>query len=153
MTNENLVSEIINRLGGDRNIESAINCMTRIRVQVRDDSSINDDGLKELDGVLGVVHNQPKYLEIVVGPGKARKCIDIFREKGIPAAVPEAGSVANAPEQVVSPSGEAVKKDKGLRLLKRFSQIFAPLIPGITAAGICAGLASLMADRSNQMLP
>ena len=146
MTNENLVSEIINRLGGDRNIESAINCMTRIRVQVRDDSSINDDGLKELDGVLGVVHNQPKYLEIVVGPGKARKCIDIFREKGIPAAVPEAGSVANAPEQAVSPSGEAVKKDKGLRLLKRFSQIFAPLIPGITAAGICAGLASLMAQ-------
>ena len=141
MTNENLVSEIINRLGGDRNIESAINCMTRIRVQVRDDSSIKDDELNELDGVLGIVHNQPKYLEIVVGPGKARKCIDIFRKKGIPGAASEAGNKASPPEQAVSPSGEVVKKGKGRCLLKRFSQIFAPLIPGITAAGICAGLA------------
>lgn len=144
MTNENLVSEIINRLGSNSNIESAINCMTRIRVQVRDDSSIKDDELKELDGVLGVIHNQPNYLEIVVGPGKARKCIEIFREKGVPGAAPEAGNDAPMPEQAVSPSGETVKKDKGWRLLKRFSQIFAPLIPGITAAGICAGLASLM---------
>ncbi len=144
MTNEELVSGIIERLGGRENIVSAINCMTRIRVVVRDDPAVRDDLLKELPGVLGVVHDQPKYLEVVVGPGKARKCVDILREKGIPGVSPENGDSGNVPEKPAFSSGDAEKDDSGRRLLKRFSRIFAPLIPGITAAGICAGIASLI---------
>ncbi len=143
MTNEELVSGIIEQLGGRENIDAAINCMTRVRVQLRDDTSVRDDALKQLDGVLGVVHNQKDYIEVVVGPGRAKKCIDLFREKGIPGFSSASGSAGTAPQTVSEAGG---KKEIHKLLLKKFSQIFAPLIPGITAAGICAGLASLISQ-------
>ncbi len=143
MTNEELVSGIIERLGGAANIDTAVNCMTRLRVTLRDESSVREEALKELDGVLGVVHNQKNYFEIVVGPGRAKKCTDLFRKKGIPGLAAE-GRVDERSDGETAASGSL--KKTGRILLKRFSQIFAPLIPGITAAGICAGLASLIAQ-------
>ena len=144
MTNEELVTEIIDRLGGYENVKSAVNCMTRVRVTVRDGTLIREEGLKALDGVLGVVRSRKNYCEIVVGPGKAKKCADIFRDRGIPGSAP--GGRSSDAETMTAGSG---KKASPRNLLKQFGQIFAPLIPGITAAGICAGLASLL----SQLIP
>ena len=138
MTNDELVVAIIENLGGSENILTALNCMTRIRVVLRDESAVHGEALKEIDGVLGVVHNQKDYFEIVVGPGRAKKCIDLFRQKGIPGA-------RDAAETGSSAAGSSLKGKAG-GILKSFSRIFAPLIPGITAAGICAGLASLISQ-------
>ena len=84
MTEEELAKQIIEDVGGVKNIASAFNCMTRVRIFVHDDSAVQDDALGALDGVLAVVHNQKNYLEVVVGPGKCRKCIEAFRAIGIP---------------------------------------------------------------------
>ena len=43
--------------------------MTRIRVQLRDDALVQEDALKNVNGVLGLVHNRKDYVEVVVGPG------------------------------------------------------------------------------------
>ncbi len=144
MTYDELAKGIIDCAGGAENITSAINCMTRVRMHVRRDDLIRDDALRAVDGVMAVIHNQQGYLEVVVGPGTSRKCIDVFRALGIP---PAAGSTRPV-------SGQAARADgpeRGIRarikpLLKTFGQIFVPLIPGIIAAGICAGLASLIAQ-------
>ena len=79
MTYEELAKGIIECVGGAENIASAINCMTRVRIRVNRDDAVRDDDLRALDGVLSVTHNQQGYLEVVVGPGKSRKCIDVFR--------------------------------------------------------------------------
>lgn len=54
MTNENLAAEIIKNLGGAGNIQSAANCMTRLRAQVVDKNKIAVDAIKNLEGVSGV---------------------------------------------------------------------------------------------------
>ena len=86
MTNEELVRQSLENLGGKQNVVSATNCMTRLRIEVKDASKINEEAIKKIEGVLGVVHDRPGYVEIVVGPGKCRKCADICRSMGIPAA-------------------------------------------------------------------
>ena len=138
MTNEALAGGIIEALGGKDNIEAAYNCMTRVRAFVKDDAAIREDALKGLEGVLAVTHNQPKYLEIVVGPGKADKCVDVFRARGIPGHAPK----ENAVQAAMNSGGRTSQR----AFLKRLGQIFAPLIPGIVAAGMCAGFASLIAQ-------
>ena len=96
MTNQELVKRALAELGGRENVVTATNCMTRLRVHVKDDSQVNDDTLKQIEGVLGVVHDRANYVEIVVGPGKSRKCADICAEMGIPAAADESDlSTAN----------------------------------------------------------
>jgi len=144
LTYEELSKGIIECVGGTENIASAINCMTRVRIRVNRDDAVRDDDLRALDGVLSVTHNQQGYLEVVVGPGKSRKCIDVFRSLGIPSAAPEAQGVSEKSEDHISPKAGVPVRLKSI--LKTFGQIFAPLIPGVIAAGICAGVASLISQ-------
>ena len=94
MTNQELSLKILELVGGRENVNSATNCMTRLRIHVKDDGAIQDEALKGVEGVLGLVHDQPNYVEVVVGPGKSRKCSDIFKDMGIPVSA-ESGVAAS----------------------------------------------------------
>ena len=137
-----LAEKIIEYCGGKENIVCAVNCMTRVRVTTINDGDIRTDELEALDGVLRVEHERENYVEVVVGPGKSRECVDVLRGLGIPEA-PEDG------EETTDDKREAHhdESEKGIRrFLSFFGQIFAPLIPGIIAAGLCAGIAGLISQ-------
>ena len=151
MTSEELARAVIELAGGRDNIISAINCMTRVRILVRSDEAVNDNELKKLKGVLAVNHSQNGYLEVVVGPGKSRECILVFRSSGIPGAQEKtdtSGGISGIREdKVPSVNISHAGGPQGIqRLMKIFGQIFAPMIPGVIAAGICAGIASFISQ-------
>ncbi len=134
---------MIRLLGGAGNIVSVNNCMTRLRVSVREEAAVAEDQLRTAEDVMGLVHDREGYYEIVVGPGKARKYADQCRAAGL-----SAGSGEGKPEQRPSP-GKQRNRPEGSRLksgLKTLGEIFVPLIPGIIAAGLCAGFAALIAQ-------
>ena len=142
MTNEELVTAVLEKVGQRDNVIFITNCMTRLRINVKDDAAIDEAGLKAIEGVMGVVHDRPSYVEVVVGPGKVRKCADVCAEMGIPTT----GTATT--ENSWKANKEAVKanqKSNPVRnALKIFGEIFVPLIPGVIAAGICAGLNTLI---------
>ena len=142
MTNEELVRQSLENLGGKQNVVSATNCMTRLRIEVKDASKINEEAIKKIEGVLGVVHDRPGYIEIVVGPGKCRKCADICRSMGIPAAGEASTKNDWQANKAAVKAGQKQSKIKSM--LKTFGDIFVPLLPGVIAAGLCSGLATLM---------
>ena len=146
MTNEELVKQALEKLGGRENVKTATNCMTRLRIHVKDDAKVSDDALKQIEGVLGVVHDRPNYVEIVVGPGKSRKCADICAGMGIPAAEDANADVSTDNDWKANKAAvKAGQKDNRLKsMLKTFGEIFVPLIPGVIAAGLCSGLATLL---------
>lgn len=76
MTNQELSRKILELVGGKKNVVSATSCMTRLRIQLKDRSLANIPGLKATEGVLGVVEDAT--LQVVLGPGKARKVCDLF---------------------------------------------------------------------------
>ena len=142
MTNEELVRQSLENLGGRSNVISATNCMTRLRIEVKDDAKINEEAIKKIEGVLGVVHDRPGYIEIVVVPGKCRKCADICRSMGIPAAGEASTKNDWQANKAAVKAGQ--KQNKIKSMLKTFGDIFVPLLPGVIAAGLCSGLATLM---------
>ena len=126
MINEELIKSIISLVGGEKNIGSVTNCMTRLRVNVLDDNAVQDEELRKLPEILAVNHNTKNYVEIVIGPGKARQCADLLREMGF--TTPAQKTVFTPPEQGASDAGvQTILK----RLCRDFGRIFAPLIPGI----------------------
>lgn len=149
MTNEMLVNKILEYVGTRENVESVTNCMTRLRIHVKDDSKIDESKLKATEGVLGLVHDQMNYIEVVVGPGKCRKCADICKEMGIPTSVDTSQKNMSTTNDWQA-NKEAVKakqkQGKIKTMLKTFGEIFAPLIPGVIAAGLCSGFATLIAQ-------
>lgn len=138
MTNQELSKQILELVGGKANVISASNCMTRLRIQLKDNSLVKVKELKETEGVLGVVEDVT--LQVVLGPGKARKVCDIF--------VVDAGVQNVTTEQSWQENKAAMKagqKDSALkRGLRTIASIFIPMIPAIIAAGLFNGLASLM---------
>lgn len=149
MKNEELVQKILENVGGKANVLAATNCMTRLRLDVKDDKAINEEGLKGLDGVMGIVHDKVGYVEVVVGPGRCRKCSDICAEMGIPSstnATLTATSTENDWKTNKANVKAAQKQGRIKTMLKTFGEIFVPLIPGVIAAGICSGLATLLAQ-------
>ena len=55
MDYKNLAKEILDDLGGTGNINSFTNCMTRLRVNIKDPGLVDSGKIKALKGVLGVV--------------------------------------------------------------------------------------------------
>lgn len=49
MTNEELVRAVLEKVGGKDNVVTATNCMTRLRLEVREDAKIDEAGLKGIE--------------------------------------------------------------------------------------------------------
>ena len=85
MTNQELAKEILALVGGKSNVVKAGNCMTRLRLTVKDEAAVDKEKLKVLEGVLGLV-DEGNSLQVVLGPGKVKKVADIFiNELGVSA--------------------------------------------------------------------
>lgn len=128
MTDREIVEEFAAGLGGRENIISLANCMTRLRVIVAKENKVREDDLRNIQKVLAVIHDGPGSYEVVVGPGNSRKMADIYHEK------------ENAPQRERMDTGKKSVRD----ILKVISDIFVPMIPGIIAAGLCGGFASMI---------
>jgi len=139
MTNQELSRKILELVGGKENVTGATNCMTRLRVNLRDYNKADIEALKATDGVLQVI--QMDNLHIVLGPGKAKKVTDLFKEDaGVAAGMSTDASWQD--NKAAMKSGQ--KQSKVKAALKAVGDIFVPLIPGVIAAGICSGLATLI---------
>ena len=62
---------IYKEVGGQENVDKVIHCMTRVRMDIRDYDKVDIEGLKKIDGVMGVVEDDT--LQVVVGPGTVNK--------------------------------------------------------------------------------
>ncbi|GLC83238.1 PTS transporter subunit EIIC [Lacrimispora brassicae] len=146
MVNYKQISEqLLTLLGGKANITSNAACMTRLRVGLRDTSKVDIEGVKKVEGVLGVVESDT--LQIVFGPGKVNKVLDEFYKlTGL-----AKGQAENDPAQDIN---EVAKENKALqkakydkpvqRFLKKISNIFVALLPGIIAAGLINGICNVI---------
>ena len=139
MTNQELSLKILELVGGKENVTGATNCMTRLRVNLKDYAAADIEGLKATEGVLQVI--EMDNLHIVLGPGKAKKVTDLFKADAGVAGGMEAGGDWKENKATLK-AGQ--KQGKVKTALKTVGDIFVPLIPGVIAAGLCAGIATLI---------
>ena len=141
MSNKELVIKIIEKLGGKENILSVENCMTRLRVNIKDIKQVNIAEIKKLEGVLGVVESDG--VQVVVGPGKSAKLCTIMKEDlGLKEDSQNVGDWEANKEKIKS----GQKQNGFKKALKTIGEIFVPLIPAIIAAGIFNGFAGLITN-------
>ena len=74
MDNQSIAKEIIEKLGSKDNIVVINNCMTRVRVSVKDNEKVDFKNLDEVPGIIKVIKDDT--IQVVVGPGKTKKIAD-----------------------------------------------------------------------------
>ena len=146
MTNLELAQKIVELIGGKDNILKVANCMTRLRVTLKDESKVNSEELKKTVGILGIVQDG-SYIQIVLGPGKAKKVADICIEE---LKLPKDTLVAGDWKENKATIKGTQKENKFKKAINVIANIFIPLIPAIIAAGIFNGLASLITTLQGQ---
>ena len=137
---------LIEYLGGKGNIVTVTNCMTRVRVTVKDEVVVDEAKIQEMDDVLGLVHDRAYAYEIVVGPGKSKKYADQCHELGLSSGS-DSNAMAGADWKKNKEELQSRQKSNRVKtVLKLLGDIFVPLIPGVITAGLCAGFAALIAQ-------
>lgn len=133
------IKEIIELCGSEENIKSHTNCITRLRVSVIDLSKVDIEGLKKVDGVLGVNPNDSE-LQLIFGPGKVDKARSAMDE-----VLGNGTELSFEQEIEAQKSGVKAKRTtKFQQFMSKFSNIFVPLIPGFIAAGTLAGIGGFL---------
>lgn len=124
-----LAQEIVKSLGGKSNIQDAYHCQTRLRFKLADETIVDDEQVKAIDGVLKVVRNAGVY-QVVIGTHVAdvfeevEKFVDIKKDAG------EA-----APEE---------KKNVFETIIDFVAGVFQPVIPALSGAGMVKALLALL---------
>lgn len=159
-----LGQEIYANIGGPNNVESMYHCMTRLRIKIRDNSKVDIAGLKNIDGVLGVV--DADTLEIVLGSGvNAKVAQDMVSQVGVkeneefPTNVTndyqsEKSEVQAKAAEVHAQHKAQLKQTWWRKALGHISAIFIPLIPAFIGAGLISGVAGILKNMLTvKMLP
>ena len=121
--------EILDKVGGSKNIASATHCATRLRLVIADNSKADKTALENIEGVKGVFEASGQ-LQIILGTGTVNKVFDEF----ISIAGITASSKAEAKEAA------AQKQNVFMRAIKLLGDIFVPIIPAIVASGFLMGI-------------
>ncbi|UMX85824.1 PTS N-acetylmuramic acid transporter subunit IIBC [Klebsiella pneumoniae] len=135
-----MIARILAHVGGAANVAQAGNCMTRLRLTLRDESLADSAAIRQIDGVMGVIVSDEQF-QVVLGPGKAQTAAEMMNGllEAAPAAAPTLADVAAEKKQALKgKQTSAVQK-----FLAKFATIFTPLIPGFIAVGLLLGFATL----------
>ena len=134
-----MIARILAHVGGAANVAQAGNCMTRLRLTLRDESLADSAAIRQIDGVMGVIVSDEQF-QVVLGPGKAQTAAEMMNVllEEAPAAPSLADVAAEKKQALKGKQTSAVQK-----FLAKFATIFTPLIPGFIAVGLLLGFATL----------
>lgn len=124
---DELAKKIVAEVGGQDNILSLTNCITRLRFKLKDEQLADTESLKNTDGIVTVIQAGGQY-QVVIGNHvpDVKKAIDAHL-----------GPVEPVAQQKMS--GNLF--DQFIDLI---SGIFQPILPVLSAAGMLKGLNALL---------
>ena len=136
MSKQDVAKKIVENLGGAGNVNSYTHCATRLRFDIKDESKINQETLKGMKEILGIV-NKGGQFQLVIGPTVEQ----LYNElapfmKGVAAAAP------------VKDDG-AAKKDGGQKesvfntVMSYISGSISPTLPVLIGAGMINAVLAL----------
>ena len=125
---------IIELVGGKENIETHTHCMTRLRLSLKDRTKANEEELKKVPGIQGVVYKGGQY-QIVIGPDVEQ----LYNE--LAPMVPNATA-----EEVVNENLDGEKESVWNRVLAYISGSITPTLPVLIGSGMISAILALCAN-------
>ena len=127
-----IAQQIIKCVGGKENITGAMHCATRLRMNLVDETKVDEEALTDIDVVKGTFLAKGQY-QIILGPGLVNLvCDEVTSILGIKT------------DTVVQPQEDEKKGNLLQRAVQLLSDIFVPIIPAIVAGGLLMGINNIL---------
>jgi len=130
-----LAKAILEEVGEKENIMNVAHCATRLRFNLRDENVPNDEKIKEIKGVLGVIRAGGQ-LQVIIGQDVSKVYAEVCKITGF------RGN--NMIDEDDKPKEKITVKSVLNRILDALSGSLVPAIPVITASAFFKMLAALL---------
>ena len=124
-----VAKEILEYLGGEKNVASAAHCATRLRVVLNKTDKADIKKIEKMDDVKGVF-NSSGQIQIIIGQGTVNKVYEEF----VKGTKIQQGSLSDTKKAAMK------NMNPFERFARMLSNIFVPIIPAIVASGLLMGL-------------
>lgn len=127
MDYKKMASEILNGVGGEKNVSNLSHCMTRLRFVLKNDAEASAEEVKKIRGVVDVIVKGGQF-QVVIGPDVG-KVYDVIQKT----AVFTEGNVSK-------------QQDEGIfnHVIGAVTAIFQPIIPAICGAGMIKAILAIL---------
>ncbi|KMY48279.1 beta-glucoside-specific PTS transporter subunit IIABC [Peribacillus loiseleuriae] len=130
MDNRELAKKIVEKVGGEENINSLVHCATRLRFKLDDRSKAKKDELQNMEGVITVVESGGQF-QVVIG-------------NHVPKVYAEVMKVAKISGETIKESTSTEKVGAVSKVFEYISGTFSPLIPALAGAGMIKALLAIL---------
>lgn len=125
---QNTAEDVLKAIGGKENVTIVTHCMTRLRFNLKDESIVNEDEIKKISGVIGVIKAGGQF-QIIIGQTVDRvyQCLC------------EVGGFENnskIEENIEQEKKKLTFKSLGSSILDGLAGCLTPLIPLLMAASM-----------------
>ena len=134
--NKKIAEEVLAAVGGAANITSATHCMTRLRLNLKDQSIPNDDKVKAIKGVLGAQWSGGQY-QVIIGQNVPK-----VYEAALALGVSGKGAIEENLDG--APKGPLTPKAVGQAIMTYLSKSVVALIPLMMAGAMARTLAAVL---------
>lgn len=124
--NKKIAEDVLKAVGGKDNVAQVTHCMTRLRLNLKDQGIPNDDEVKKINGVLGVARSGGQY-QIIIGQNVPKVYAEVCNIGGF-AAKADTEESHNGPKEKLTP------KSIGMGIMDVLAGSLTPVIPVILAA-------------------
>ena len=128
LSNEQIAKTVLEAVGGKNNVTFVTHCMTRLRFNLKDMAIPDQEEMKELKGVLGVVVSGGQF-QVVIGQNVPKVYAALCAEAGI--AQQDA-----IDENLDGPREKLTLKRAGSNILNYMAACMTPMIPAMMAAAL-----------------
>lgn len=126
MNHKQVATEVLNAVGGSENVNSVINCITRLRFKLKDTGIPKKEEVEKINGVISVIEKGGQY-QVVIGT--------------------EVEPVFNELKKLIGEQTEEKEEVKKGSLFERFtstmSGIFVPVLGLLAACGMLKGILTM----------
>lgn len=125
-----LSNKIISEIGGVDNIISVTHCVTRLRFQLKEEENIDDDAVKNIDGVVTVLRSAGQY-QVVIG-------------NNVPDVYADLKDLVNDSVDELDSDNKSKKRKFKDVFIDYITAIFMPSISILCASGMIKGLDTIL---------
>lgn len=137
-------SAVLALTGGTANVRHVTHCLTRLRLTVAEPAAVDEEALRALPGVLGVIGAGTPSLQVVLGPGVVDTVTaEVERQLAAGVGAVEMSKPTDPDTAAASPTPQ---KGPLAAALRRIANVFVPLIPALIGCGILAGINGLLTN-------
>lgn len=130
MKEQEVASQILEKVGGRENIRSVEHCATRLRLVLNDKSKIDEKAIDNIEGVKGQFFAAGQY-QIVLGTGFVNKVYNEF--------IVQNGDIKTDNKSEVYKDMTLIQKAS-----RTLGDVFVPIIPVLVATGLFMGVRGLI---------